>query len=149
MTQPLTIRTLRLTDDDEGVDRARRAIANANRRAAAVDSVQAHRLFALRVGQALDGGRAAVLTPENRRRLLATAQRLGLRPFDANLAIAVMQDGVRRGEPVGDDALTRVAARVRPNRAVGGGASLVGPILAALAVSLGAILALIAWLTGE
>lgn len=48
----------------------------------------------------------AVLAFEDRRRLLALAQRTGIRAFDANLIIALVQDRVRRGEPVEDAAAT-------------------------------------------
>ena len=40
----------------------------------------------------------AVLPFERREGLMALAQRLGLRPFDANLIVAVVQDRARRGE---------------------------------------------------
>lgn len=39
------------------------------------------------------------LTPERRERLVQTGKRLGLRPFDANVVIAIVQDHARRGEP--------------------------------------------------
>ena len=46
------------------------------------------------------GGATAILTPERRNTLLTTATMLGLRPFDANLIIAIVQDAARRGEGV-------------------------------------------------
>lgn len=55
--------------------------------------------FAVRVAQQLEGGRAALLRPERRRRLLREARRLGLRPFDAHLIVAIVQDGARRRTP--------------------------------------------------
>ena len=42
----------------------------------------------------------AVLAFEDRRRLLAMANRLGIRAFDANLILALVQDRARRGEPL-------------------------------------------------
>ena len=39
-----------------------------------------------------------VLAFEDRRTLLALAQRLGIRSFDANLIVAIVQDRARRGE---------------------------------------------------
>lgn len=42
----------------------------------------------------------AVLPFERREGLMALAQRLGLRPFDANLIVAVVQDRARRGESI-------------------------------------------------
>lgn len=48
--------------------------------------------------RSLEGGKAALLRPEKRRSLLIAARTLGLRDFDANLVIAIVQDGVRSGE---------------------------------------------------
>jgi hypothetical protein len=100
-----------LVPDQAGTDRpseaARRAaleleVARANRQAAAIDAVDARWVFACRVATSLEGGRAAILRPEARDRLLAQAGRLGLRPFDANLVIAIVQDSARCGEePLG------------------------------------------------
>jgi hypothetical protein len=55
-------------------------------------------VLAARAALSLSGGRAAILIPEKRRALDACARRLGLRPFDASLIIAIVQDAVRRGE---------------------------------------------------
>jgi hypothetical protein len=40
----------------------------------------------------------ATMPPERRHRIMKTAQQLGVRPFDANLVIAIVQDKARRGE---------------------------------------------------
>lgn len=65
-------------------------------------------VFAARVASQLEGGHAAVLRPERRERLVKTARLLGLRPFDAALVIALVQDAARRGEArPGYPALTR------------------------------------------
>ncbi|HHN78372.1 MAG TPA: hypothetical protein ENK11_06855 [Phycisphaerales bacterium] len=65
-------------------------------------------VFAARVASQLEGGQAAVLRPERRERLVKTARLLGLRPFDAALVIALVQDAARRGEArPGYPALTR------------------------------------------
>src|SRR5262249_36767795 len=69
-----------------------------NRSAAGLDPAAMREAFGAGVAAALDGGSAAILTPERRRRLVDIAERLGIRPFDANLVIAVVQDRVRRGE---------------------------------------------------
>lgn len=55
-------------------------------------------VFAARVASQLEGGRAGVLRPERRERLMRTAKMLGLRAFDASLVIALVQDSARRGE---------------------------------------------------
>lgn len=75
-----------------------REVARANQDAAGLSAVDARWVLALQVHDALEGGRAAILTPERRRELVAAAVRLGLRPFDANLVIAIVQDGARSGE---------------------------------------------------
>ncbi len=54
-------------------------------------------VFATRVAGKLEGGKAAVLRPEVRERLMTDARRLGLRPFDGALVIAIVQDEARRG----------------------------------------------------
>lgn len=77
-------------------------VARSNRQAAAIDALDARWVFACRVATSLEGGRSAILRPESRDRLLAQATRLGLRQFDANLVIAIVQDSARCGEePLG------------------------------------------------
>jgi hypothetical protein len=59
-------------------------------------------VFAVRVSARLQGGAAAILAPEDREILVGLARRLGLRPFDASLIIAVVQDAARSGlDPLG------------------------------------------------
>jgi hypothetical protein len=78
---------------------------------------------------ALDGGRAAILAPARRRRLMTTAVALGLREFDASLIIAIVQDAARRGEPLNAGAASSLAM-VAPARPIRGA----GPLLALSAV---------------
>ena len=73
-------------------------VARSNRQAAAIDALDARWVFACRVASSLEGGKAAILRPEARDRLLSQASRLGLRQFDANLVIAIVQDSARCGE---------------------------------------------------
>lgn len=73
-------------------------MARENRAAAGLSSSEARALLGEVTAAALDGGRAAVLSPERRRRVIDIGERLGVRAFDANLVIAVVQDRVRRGE---------------------------------------------------
>lgn len=68
-----------------------------NRRSASLSDRDARRIMAERVAENIDGGRAGILVPERRRALVSTAERMGMRPFDANLIIAVVQDRFRRG----------------------------------------------------
>lgn len=60
--------------------------------------VSDHETFARAAAMSLEHGRAAVLVPERRRKLMMLALHLGIRPFDASLIIALAQDRARRGE---------------------------------------------------
>lgn len=73
-------------------------VAYENACAAMLQPADARWIFALRVSHSLEGGKAALLTPPRRRELIAAAVGAGLREFDANLIIAVVQDAARRGE---------------------------------------------------
>lgn len=55
-------------------------------------------LLAIKASTLLEGGKAAMLRPHNRRELMTLAKFMGLRAFDAGLVIAVVQDGARSGE---------------------------------------------------
>ncbi|MBL8762156.1 MAG: hypothetical protein JNL50_12730 [Phycisphaerae bacterium] len=74
------------------------SVATENRAAAGLSALDARWVFAVQVARTLDGGQAAVLSPEKRRELIGGAVRMGLRAFDANLVIAIVQDAARRGE---------------------------------------------------
>jgi hypothetical protein len=96
-------RTQRSRPDDE--DRAR-AVARENRLAARgdaqppidsreIDPRDPRWVLAMQTQARLQG---AMLPVERREELMRSGRRLGLRPFEANLVIAVMQDRARRGE---------------------------------------------------
>ena len=110
-----------------------------------VIAMDARWVLAVRTAEWLQGGRAAILTPEHRRRIVSLAARIGLRPFDASLIIAIVQDAVRSGqEPLGRDAEGRLAL-VRPaasEPAVPAAALL----LASVAIGLVLWSGLVAWL---
>jgi len=75
-----------------------------------VPATDARWVLAARTAAMLAGGRAAVLNPDHRHRLLRLGMHLGLRPFDANLVIATVQDEARLGSgPLGP----RLAERLR------------------------------------
>ncbi len=95
---------------------ARQRIAAENRASAELPIDDARRIVATRIARALEGGRAAILTPDVRRDIVTEAKRMGLRPFDANLIIAIVQDRARCAEP-----LDQLAAdgRIRLVRAAG------------------------------
>lgn len=85
------------------------AVARANIDASRMSALDARWILAVQVDRALEGGQAAILPPEARARLLTLAERVGLRPFDANLVIAVVQDAARAGEdPLGPLAVDRL-----------------------------------------
>lgn len=89
-------------------------VARENRAAALLTPTDARWLLAVQAAAQIQGGRAALLTPDRRHRLLRLSTRLGLRQFDANLVIAVVQDAARCGEPpLGSESASRLAL-VRP-----------------------------------
>lgn len=63
-----------------------------------IDQTDPRWAFTVRVASQIEGGRAAILRPERRERLLRLAANLGFSPFDAALIIAMVQDTARRGE---------------------------------------------------
>lgn len=127
--------------------RRRAQVATENLAAAALDTEDARLIFALRVAERLEGGRAAILAPESRRRLQSVAARMGLEPFDASLVIAIVQDAARRGEATGDPMTTGRLRLVRP--AERGAESLLLPAASALLLALLLLTLLAAWiLTG-
>lgn len=76
---------------------ARGEVASENHQAAAMPRDDARLVFAQRVAARLEGGKAAILRPEVRKRLLTEGTLMGLRSFDANMIIAVAQDAAQRG----------------------------------------------------
>ena len=91
------------TNDD------RAAVERENVSAASLPALDPRWVMAVQVMREMQGGRAAVVTPEARQRLMVVGRRLGLRPFDSSLVIAIVQDGARRGEdPLGTEANSRL-----------------------------------------
>lgn len=85
---------------------ATRDVATENRRAAANPDLKPgdpRWVLAVRAYSQLQG---STLTPERRRKVLQTAQQLGVRPFDANVIIAIVQDQARTGRGLGEAAPT-------------------------------------------
>lgn len=93
---------------------AQEAIARETRLASGMQADDARWVFARRVAENLDGGKAAILTPEKRGRLLATARRVGLRDFDANMVIALVQDARRAGAGALNPEVERSLLMLRP-----------------------------------
>lgn len=149
---PLSIQSLRLVADRAGptppIRADRDAVAAANRDSAGLDANDARAIFAARVAESLDGGRAAILTPEKRRRLVGLAGRSGLRQFDANLVIAIVQDGARRGETMQHELTTsrlRLVGAATPDQRTRARPGTL--VLIASAVAITVVLALIGWIT--
>jgi hypothetical protein len=84
-----------------------------NQSAAKLSAMDARWILAARTSQSLEGGRAALLTPDKRRLLVRLGHAMGLRAFDAALVIAIAQDAARAGEPLTRSAQERLAM-VRP-----------------------------------
>lgn len=125
--------------------------------AAMLTEHDARRIMALRVAEQIEGGRAALITPEKRARLMTISRALGLRPFDAALIIAIVQDGARRGEHTDD---TRAQSRLSlipapPKNAMYKAASSIKArtrtmlisSIAALVLAAAVVIALVRWVT--
>lgn len=86
-----------------------------NRAAASMSALDARWVFAVQVAREIElsgAPSAGVLAPERRRNLVSLATRLGLRQFDANLVIAIVQDGCRTGEGAGAGLSREVSDRL-------------------------------------
>ncbi len=87
----------------------RAGVERENVSAASLPALDPRWILAVQAMREMQGGRAAVVTPEARRRLMLVGRRLGLRAFDTSLVIAIVQDGARRGEdPLGSEANARL-----------------------------------------
>ncbi len=92
--------------------RQRWAIARENHSAVGapgLDPTDARWVLAARVRSQLQG---SVLTPERRDQLMRTARVLGLRPFEASVIVAIVQDQARRGAEL--DEVESVLALLHP-----------------------------------
>lgn len=97
---------LRLVGGSIGVSTAESFIAAENRRAAAnpdIKPTDPRWVLAVRAYSQLQG---STLTPQRRQKVLRTAEQLGVRPFDANVIIAIVQDHARTGRSLSDAAPT-------------------------------------------
>lgn len=54
-------------------------------------------VLALQAHTKLEGGRIGAISPEHRESLVGMGRTLGLRPFDVQLIIAIVQDNARQG----------------------------------------------------
>lgn len=130
---------------------AARGVAAENRLAAmqAFDPRDPLWVLAEHAAASIEGGRAAVLPPERRAKLLAMGTRLGLRPFDSHLVIAIVQDSARTGERVGDGAQRRLGLlRREGGRDAGRGSGLEILLRLAMAalIAIGLVSVFVGWL---
>lgn len=123
-------------------------VRRANEESARLDALDARWVLAVRTTMALEGGRAAILRPADRRTLVALATSMGLRTFDAALVIAIAQDAARTGEALSGSPQERLSM-VRPP-GLGRGESMGPGMLLFLACGLGAVVFTLvkAWLIG-
>jgi hypothetical protein len=94
-------------------------------------------VLAVQVYREIEGGRAAIITPDARRRLMLVGRRLCLRPFDTSLVIAIVQDAARRGEdPLGPMSVSRIRL-VRDSELADAGPMLTWSRVAAMVIAAG------------
>jgi hypothetical protein len=72
-------------------------IGRENISASILTPAEAQYLFARCADLAIEGGRAAVLRPRARRRLIAAGLSMGLPPFKVNILVATAQEAARTG----------------------------------------------------
>lgn len=80
---------------------ARQAVAQENRMAVGGGGLTPHDPRWVLAARAYSQLQGETLAPDRRERVMRTAQALGIRPFDANVIIAIVQDGARRRQPLG------------------------------------------------
>ncbi len=142
-----TVRTDDGTPDIRWADAAH-AVEVENRAAAALTASDARWAMAVRAAASLEGGRAAVLPPEKRDRLVALGVNLGLRPFDTNLVIAIVQDAARLGEGLHGPSVEPRLRLVRPARRERTPAHPVVLLIMAAALAVVLVQVALAWLAG-
>lgn len=126
--------------------RARQRIALENRLAAdtAFEEHSPHWQLANETAKALEG---EILRPEHRKALATRAHHLGVRPFDANLVFALVQDRARRGESIAGAAAPLALLAEQPARRPFDAVPLV-MLAAATGIAVGAAVFLVRWLVG-
>ncbi len=128
----------------ELAQQAKRAAPSAD-----LSAADARWVFAVRVAYAIEPGPEPALPSDRRRRLLVVAKALGLRPFDANLIIAIVQDAARSGDPLGSSVEERLGL-IRPAHKRGASWASLALVVIASAASTAALVswASSAWLLG-
>lgn len=132
--------------------RAERAVRDETVRAAAFAQAgpgEALGILTHTIADSIEGGRIALIRPERRRRILHAASLLGVRAFDANLLIAIVQDDARRGvHTTPDDPRLRLLDPASRRSDAGGWArAAIAQAVAAIVIAAGAVATVIVWLT--
>ena len=142
------LRLVGVSEASEGTaQRARQAVTAENRAAAAnpdLDPTDPRWVLAVRAYSQLQG---SALTFDRRQQLMRTADGMGVRQFDANMIIAIVQDHARRGAPLSSAAGT-VALLEPPARRRRDNGAVMLRWIAAITSAVGANAFLIWWLLG-
>lgn len=139
------ISNLDASHSQESERSTRQAIIRENRLAAGnpqLDAADPRWVLAMRAYSQLQG---STLTPQRRERVLRTAKKLGVRAFDANLIIAVVQDHARRMETPADavSTLSLIGSIPSPSKRASDG---LGRLIVAIITALMINVFLIWWL---
>ena len=126
---------------------AKRAIAAENHLARGCPDPSAYEELARTVAASLQGGRAAMLVPERRRLLIAGAVKSGMRPFEAHLVVASVQEAARHGEIVVDDSRPSMQVEIAANESSAGRWYLVALVVLVVAGLL--LVMLVNWTLGS
>lgn len=130
--------TLRSREQVDGEGLARRQVALENHASSSLSVQDVRDVLSAAVVSSLEGGRAAILRPQVRRQLVASAVSMGLRPFEANMVIALVQESTRRGEPQPRAMLVPLRSHHAPQA--------LKIIALALAIAAAILAALVAWI---
>jgi hypothetical protein len=156
-TSPQPDLTLRLVNT--GVDAAAPALHTRNARryanavttencaAAQLAPTDARWAIAAATAAAIEGGTAAIIRPESRQRLVSLATSLGLRPFDANLIIAIVQDAARSGAgPLGPSVADRLTLIREPAHDPDANRAALTSLITAIALAALLLISAILWI---
>lgn len=125
-------------------------VRSENRAATGLDPRDARWVLAVRAAQSIEGGQAAIMSPEKRRRLIAMGVSLGLRPFDTSLVIAIVQDSARIGLPalgrMTEERLSLVSGAPGPRSQPSSARLPLALLLISLALAAGMFAALFEWI---
>jgi hypothetical protein len=126
---------------------ARRAVATENLLSVNISRAEVADEFARAVAGSLQGGRAALLTPELRRKLVAGAVKEGMRPFECHLVVAAVQDAARRGEiEVGGSLPADSAGDADPQQIERDARTAIIMILCVAALTIAVFASLVSWI---